>query len=179
MNHICPTCQVAFKSGGGLLLHFRYHCPSTPEERFWARVEKTDSCWLYRGALNRDGYGTLTWEGRIVSAHRTSWTLTNGAPAKGKWVLHKCDVRACCNPDHLYIGVRQDNVNDMVSRDRHARGARSGKSNLNDDLVREIRSRYRKINAKLSNAGELAAEYGCSRQVVNLIGNGSTWRHLK
>ena len=118
MRDNCPTCKLQFRNTGSMLLHFRYHCPSTPEERFWARVEKTDTCWLYRGALNRDGYGTLTWEGRIVSAHRTAWVLTHGPLLNGEWVLHKCDVRACCNPAHLFLGDRAANMADMKQKGR-------------------------------------------------------------
>jgi hypothetical protein len=80
------------------------------EKLFWKKVEKTDTCWLWRGALDR-GYGVsaLTEVCRSRRAHRIAWIFTKGPIPKGKIICHKCDVKNCVNPDHLYAGTYGDN----------------------------------------------------------------------
>lgn len=58
--------------------------------------------------------------GTSMGAHRASWIMTFGAiPKETPWVLHKCDVPLCVNPDHLFLGTLRDNLLDMISKDRH------------------------------------------------------------
>ena len=95
--------------------------PPTPLPiRFWRFVSKENSCWLWTGKLNPDGYGLIrpnpTKE--KVGAHRISWTLHNGPIPTGLCVLHKCDKPSCVNPDHLFLGTVQDNVDDMRIKGR-------------------------------------------------------------
>ena len=90
----------------------------TVEQRLWAKVEKTATCWLFRGTLNNKGYGKLFFEGRLVYAHRVSYALAHGGlPASH--VLHRCDTPACVNPDHLFLGTQGDNIRDMAAKGRH------------------------------------------------------------
>ena len=98
-------------------------CP-TREERFWAMVEKTDGCWLWKGATSRRGYGVLgTWSekpGSVVLASHFMWMLQTGAwPTPGLFVCHHCDNPPCVRPDHLFIGTPKDNHDDMVRKGRH------------------------------------------------------------
>jgi len=89
----------------------------TPEERLWARVEKGPECWLWTAPTDTKGYGQLRVGGRLVMAHRLSWELANGAIPEGLCVLHRCDVAACVNPGHLFLGTKGDN-----NTDRHRKG---------------------------------------------------------
>jgi hypothetical protein len=88
--------------------------------RFWNKVEKTDSCWNYTGLLDRDGYGIYYDKDlkKQFRAHRYS-AQTAGLDIKGKVVCHKCDNPKCVNPDHLFVGTQQDNLCDMVAKKRH------------------------------------------------------------
>lgn len=61
------------------------------DQKFWAKVQKTNSCWLYIGATH-NGYGWLTRGNKQLNASRYSWQLHFGAIPDGLWVLHKCDV---------------------------------------------------------------------------------------
>ena len=92
------------------------------ETRFWSHVNKTRSCWLWTGNKRPNGYGRIGFPGRgggAISVHRYSFLLHNGQIPKGMCVLHKCDVRLCVNPFHLFLGSEKDNVMD---RERKGRG---------------------------------------------------------
>lgn len=93
----------------------------TKQERFLAKVEKTDSCWLWRGWTGGDGYGRTAAEGRSAIAHRVSYQLFNGEIPEGLIVRHTCDTPACVRPDHLILGTSKDNAEDIV---RHGRKAK-------------------------------------------------------
>lgn len=92
----------------------------TFEERFWSRVRKgaEDECWEWTGPRIPTQYGTIMVNGRVERAHRASWFLAHGPVPDGMWVLHSCDNRGCVNPIHLFLGTRQDNVDDMVRKGR-------------------------------------------------------------
>lgn len=90
-------------------------------ERFWSRVEKTENCWLYGGKTFGNKYGTITTgghNGKNLTAHRLSYELHHGPVPRGKFVCHKCDVKNCVNPAHLYAGDHEDNTRDIVERQR-------------------------------------------------------------
>jgi hypothetical protein len=95
------------------------------EERFFQKVNKTDSCWLWTGALSSTGYGSMGVQRKATSAHRLSYTLFKGQIPDGMIVCHSCDVRSCVNPDHLWIGTPSDNMKDMVAKDRHGKSSRT------------------------------------------------------
>lgn len=72
---------------------------------FWARVRKTEHCWVWTFADGRDSSWYGNWRtstGEAINAHRMAWILTNGAIPAGLFVLHRCDTPACVNPDHLF-----------------------------------------------------------------------------
>lgn len=88
----------------------------TREERFWEKVNKTDTCWLWTGSKTNWGYGCF-WNGKkIVLAHRYSFELMAGIIKN--CALHTCDNRLCVRPDHIFDGTRQDNMKDMISKGR-------------------------------------------------------------
>lgn len=163
----------------------------TDTERFWSRVHKTDSCWLWSGAVTRGGYGKLrVGRQREEYAHRFSILLHGGQLPAGSVVCHRCDTRACVNPDHLFVGTHADNVRDMCAKrrqasgerhglrvhpDRAARGANAGPSKLTDNAVIQIRARYQDGSVTQD---ELAREFNVSRRAVGSILSRRTWRHL-
>jgi hypothetical protein len=96
------------------------------EARFWARVQKQPSCWIWTGGHNGKQYGYV-WVGkRKWLAHRLSWFLTRGEePPRDMLVCHACDNPRCVRPDHLWLGTPQDNMDDKVAKGRS--GIRSNK----------------------------------------------------
>jgi hypothetical protein len=141
------------------------------EARFYALIDKGDpgDCWRWCGATNgKPGYGKFTVDGRQVLAHRLTWEFEHGPIPDGLEVLHRCDVKLCCNPGHLFLGTQRANVHDAVSK-----GLNPHK--LEADDVREMR-RLRKEEGIAYTV--LAERYGvtpgCARHAVV----GRTWGHV-
>lgn len=91
--------------------------------RFESRINKTDSCWLWTGSSS-SGYGTFGFNRVTVKAASFSYKLYVGPILNKLWVLHKCDVPACVNPEHLFLGTQMDNVRDMMKKGRQYIGKR-------------------------------------------------------
>jgi hypothetical protein len=88
--------------------------------RFWSKVRRDASgCWLWTGALNTKGYGQFP-TGSAYLVHRLAYRFAHGSVPHGRLVLHRCDVRSCVNPDHLFLGSALDNVADMIAKGRRA-----------------------------------------------------------
>lgn len=79
-------------------------------DKFWARVNKTDSCWLWTGVISHYGYGQFAYDGICVRAHRFSYELHREKIPKGLVIDHICRVRNCVNPDHLRVVTNKENV---------------------------------------------------------------------
>lgn len=88
-------------------------------DRFFEKVDKSDSCWVWTGAVNRAGYGRFCVDGVNKLAHRVSWEIEHGVLTGGQHVLHKCDNPPCVNPKHLFLGTNRDNVTDKMEKGRH------------------------------------------------------------
>jgi hypothetical protein len=94
----------------------------TVEERFFEKVNITDSCWIWIGTPNRDGYGRMSVNKKQYLAHRLSYQIHKGEISNDLCVCHTCDNPSCVNPEHLWIGTHQNNVTDKVNKNRHAKG---------------------------------------------------------
>jgi hypothetical protein len=93
-------------------------------------------------------------------------------------VCHKCDNPSCVNPDHLFLGTKQENNKDKIQKGRSARGVKAGKTKLTENHVRSIRLEYRKGKHGFGTPA-LAKKYGVNPQSIMAIINGSSWGWLK
>lgn len=135
------------------------------------RLNKTGDCWLWTGAVSA-GYGVSHLAGRTQGAHRVAWIEANGPIPDGLYVCHRCDVKLCCNPDHLFLGTATENMADASAKGRLAVGGRNGGAKLTAEDVVAIRSRYA-AGGVLQR--ELAVEFGVHRLTVLRIVNSQLW----
>jgi hypothetical protein len=109
------------RSEDNCLPHREFNLAESHIKSFWEKVEKTgeETCWKWKGYKNRQGYGRIgIAASTCVNAHRVSWYIHNGPIPKKIFVCHKCDNPECTNPKHLFLGSRQDNMNDMMLKKR-------------------------------------------------------------
>jgi len=109
---------------------------------FWGKVNvgKDSDCWEWTGADSVNGYGRVNIKGRLLGAHRVAYAIAFGAIDKHLCVLHKCDNRRCCNPNHLFLGTQKDNFHDASRKGRISnKFGTSAKKKLTDNQVYQIR----------------------------------------
>ena len=128
-------------------------------------------CWLWLLALDKDGYGHVKEGGKRKGAHRVSYAHFVGQIPEGIFVCHRCDTPTCVNPAHLFLGTVLENTQDRNMKGRQARGARHGRTTLNEDQVREIRSLYQKgVCRKV-----LQKRFNLSKTQTRDVGRGKKW----
>lgn len=151
-------------------------------ERFWSKVDKGPSCWLWTRARDHRGYGIFSIASRNQVASRVAWMLTHGPIPDGLNVLHRCDTPSCVNPDHLFIGTQRDNLQDMDSKGRrgihHPAGEKNPKAKLTSQDVQEIRQTYRRYSREFGSTA-LARKYGVAHSTIWLVLNGRTWNETE
>jgi len=154
----------------------------TKEEIFWMNVFIGDDneCWEWKSLSGTNQYGNTRFDGKGYSTHRLAYKLFYGNLPDDLYVLHKCDNPPCCNPNHLFLGTHQDNVDDREAKNRnklpHSKGEDHGLSKLTVDQVRLIRTYY-------NNGGwsyrRLAQKFGVSFGNIRKIVKRETWNWLK
>lgn len=144
------------------------------EERFTNKVNKTSSCWLWEAALDVWGYGMLNVEGKTTKAHRLSYQIYKGYIPEGLLVCHSCDIPACVNPDHLWLGTSKDNAQDRDTKGRHYRkhGTKNPNCKLTQQQVLEIKEDPRVYR-------EIRDTYKVSMTQISRIKRGETWVPLE
>lgn len=149
-------------------------------DRFWKQVDCSrgpDSCWLWTGYLRENGYGVIGINRNEYKVHRVSYFLQHGRIDNDTLVLHRCDVRACVNPAHLFLGTPKDNSQDAVKKGRNAKlyGERNGKAKLTRADVLAIRRMCRRGGVYQKT---VAKQFGVSEATVSYVVHGERWRKL-
>lgn len=155
----------------------KYRVPVT--ERFWAKVEKTDDCWLWRGARQDPRqyarpYGVfavrLPGQERTLQrlAHRVAWIFTHGSIEPGQILRHTCHEPVCVRPEHLRIGGQSENALDDLIAARH-------QSKFTPAMIMALRA----DRAAGMSHGALATKYGVSYRAARDVASGRTWRHVR
>jgi hypothetical protein len=151
-------------------------------KRFEDKVDRSggpDACHMWMACIAKEGYGRFGLNGETRNTHRIAWEMAFGPVPEGLCVLHRCDVRACVNPGHLFLGTKKDNTADMLSKGRNRNGAKKGSSNgrakLTEKQVMTIRWAYE--NTKLSH-DQLGKIFGVSGAKVWQIVKRKAWGHV-
>jgi hypothetical protein len=134
-------------------------------ERFWAKILRTDTCWLWTAAKTTTGYGKIGGSGRphkTLAAHRVSYELHNGPIPEGRGVCHTCDNPLCVNPAHLFLGTPAENAEDKAAKGRSGRA-------LTEEQAVEMRTRYAAGGITQAAIGR---EYGISRSTAEAVFQG-------
>lgn len=149
------------------------HPLNHPDERFWSNVDRSGDCWLWTGGCSDTGYGSIEWNARVALAHRVSYELSIGPIPDGLFVLHRCDVRACVRPEHLFLGTHLDNMRDCKAKGRHRNGARRGWI-LTVAQIREIRARAERGETNR----EIAKAFSVHQTTVRRVVHRHSWGHV-
>ena len=141
-------------------------------------VNPVTNCWEWQANRYYNGYGHINVDKKTLFVHRYSYEYYFGSFDKSLCVLHKCDNRKCINPDHLFLGTRDENMKDMVSKNRQAKGIDNGTNKLSEIDVIEIKKTLsEKIYKGLIT--QLSKKYKVSRAVIYDIKNGKSWSHIQ
>lgn len=137
--------------------------------------EPNTGCWLWLRAPRRPGasHGAVQYNGRTEYAHRVMFTLTHGPIPSGMVVCHRCDVGACINPDHLFLGTQAENMADMTAKGRRfiPTSEEGSGAELSVADVAVIRTRL----AAGEKPARIATDFGVHRTTINRIKLGATW----
>lgn len=147
--------------------------PIPVSERFDEKVASAENgCRLWTArSKTHNGYGVFSLgRGKQKLAHRYQWERHFGEVPQDKEVCHRCDVRSCVNPAHLFLGTRQDNVTDCVLKGRHQHGSRHYSVKLTQPVIAQL-----KQLAGTASQLNLAVRFGISQQTVSRILIGKHW----
>lgn len=148
-------------------------------ESFWGKVSgdrrERNGCWEWRGARNSTGYGSVSWHGKVYTAHRVAAWLTGlvespSAPTNSRdktHILHKCDNRACCNPSHFFLGSFTDNMRDAYTKKRKSQP--KGEAHTNAKLTNKQAAKIRRLYDIGMTQTVLANKFGVSQRTISLI----------
>lgn len=162
----CPTC------GYRDTLERTGPKPQDCGPLFWAKVQKTDDCWLWTASTDRNGYGQFGHHTRRRTATRVMWELNHGPTPDGLCVCHCCDNPLCVNPAHLFLGTPADNTADMDRKGR--RIAKAGNPLFPDWRVRLIRA----VPDSPHTIRAIAEFYGVSYPTIRAIRRREAYRSV-
>lgn len=130
--------------------------------------EALSGCWLWWGDTSgKEPYGQYGDK----KAHRLSWELHRGSIPDKMDVCHHCDTPLCVNPDHLFVGTRQDNMQDCAKKGRNSHGETRYNARLTADDVVAIR-------ASVEPHHVIAPKFGVDYRTISQIRKRQTWAHV-
>jgi hypothetical protein len=152
--------------------------------KFWGRVNKSGSCWTWKGRRLPSGYGSYCYQNWTVPAHRFSYFAVKlgyyPAPKSisGMDVCHSCDNRSCVRPSHLSLKPHAANQLEMKAKGRSTHGSRNGQSKLTEDVVREIREYFKYNPFKRGDYLYVAQLFGVNKTAIRMIVLRERWAHI-
>ncbi len=177
----CDTHLWRHKNGSRLDTPIKEYFRDT-KERILERLDVVDrgyetKCWVWTGAVNSRGYGSIGIKRKSYTPHKQMFLLNGGKLTKEKPnVLHKCDIKTCCNPDHLYSGSQKQNVKDAVDRGLfiRKRGIENKHSKLTASDILKIRIYL--FSSTLSHK-EIGKMFNVTRSTITRIANRKSYEY--
>lgn len=149
----------------------------TSVEQILERTKLTESgCMEWQRAIGSHGYGVVWFNGKLWTSHRLVASFIYGLHSNAFHVMHSCDNRKCCNPEHLSFGTPHENMIDKWLKGRASGGSMKGESHpsakLTESQVSEIRLAY----GPGTTTSDLAKLYGVSNTTIKNIINQVSWK---
>ena len=140
-------------------------------------IKLENGCWEWHGARDSGNYGHICIDSKSEKAHRVSWTIHNGPIPDGMKVLHSCDNPPCWNPNHLFIGIQQDNITDMQVKGRAPIrfGTNNGRAVLSEKQISEVLVLLKENRLTQAEIGE---RYRVAQTTISYI-KREGWKQLK
>jgi len=134
-------------------------------------------CWIWNGSKNTDGYGQIGFNYKQYLAHRLAYELFKDIIPERLFVCHECDNPSCVNPEHLFLGTHQDNMDDMVAKGRSPkqRGEAGSTHVLTEEQAQYILD-FKHYHGSLT---MLAKEFTVDVSTIFYVKSGKSWSHLK
>lgn len=129
-------------------------------------VCKSSGCWNWTACTQSNGYGRFNLRCKTMGAHRASYLLFKGNIPDNFDVCHECDNRKCVNPNHLFLGSREENMQDAVSKNRQAKGFKLPHTKL---FRYELQAIAILENEYKFNSLHLSEYFGVCRPYINAI----------
>lgn len=149
----------------------------SPADRLRRLTKRSESgCLEWQGTTNKLGYGTVTANGKTMSAHKWAWEMAKGAVPDGMCLRHACDNPPCVDVEHLSVGTYAQNSQDMAARKRSTHGSRNPQSALTEAKVAEI---LELLKAGGRTQASIAREYGVVDSAITRIKKGYGWKHVE
>jgi len=170
--------EIRWKEYEKYLINRRNH-PISFDDYFWNNVDKKgeDECWNWKGCTDSSGYGNFFFSKKQYGAHRIAYMLKNGNIDERLCVLHICDNPSCVNPNHLFLGTKQDNSDDMIEKGRDRKTCHLGELNPNSKLTLEQVVKIREMyNTGNYYQWQIADKFGVCFQTISLIVNNKLWK---
>jgi len=141
------------------------------------RVDEQTGCWDWLKFKDRNKYGHIKVLGKSELVHRIAYQTLVGDIPSGMFVCHRCDNPSCLNPEHLFVGTNQDNIDDKVAKNRQSKigqqkGSKHSLAKLTEKDIVDIR-----ISTLSQN--KLALLYGMTQSSISQIQNKITWSHVQ
>lgn len=145
------------------------------------RIDEKTKCWIWVGAVTKQGYGRTKENGKLYLAHRLSYEVFRNRRIKqGYFICHKCDTPGCVNPEHLFEGTARDNFVDAVKKGRikmldgkngrhYKKGYISEFRKLTNQQVKELRDYVALGNSIRSSARKFGIDYNSAWKIVRRI----------
>lgn len=164
-------------------------------ERLLAKVRYCETgCWLWTGTVNGAGYGTIGLGSKEQGkgfVHRVSYEHHVEPIPAGMVICHRCDVKLCVNPAHLFVGTQADNMHDAQAKGRIRKGERwatparlagacKGERHGNAKLTEaDILEMFRLFHEEGLNKTQIAKRFSVTREMARNIINRRNWSHVE